>query len=577
MITTKVGHTKISQAENSSETRSSAALPYKSPVTSGDHMVENAPQQSLFLSQCSRLATSGLHLVERNRSGLHSLLSASPKTPPLPHVAAAMDRNSLLRQASRAIDRASSRLTDGRRSKPHCPRSSSAGPSSSVFVSIFYGHKRRKSSPKLTDPSSPFGSSRFLLDDATFDLTPLDDDRLPALVDPKDHDSHGKKQHDQVVELRVSLHCKGCEGKVRKHISKMKGVTSFSIDFDTKKVSVLGNLTAQDVLASVSKVKNAELWSSPMEKRSPMFCTLLKATTFALMLVIAITCADAARILDEDPPVVEAPVEAPEAMADATPVAPAPPPIASATAGAVGPAQTGAAASAVGEAHHPPLTFFMHDVLGGSHPSDRVVTGIVATSATNNQLPFAKNNPAVLPINGAVPLPNGNNGPIINSNTAPFLTGLGGQTTASTINGGGGGGNTLPFVSAGQLPAGSTLEKLMFGTTTVIDDELTEGHELGSAVIGKAQGFYVASSEDGTSQTLAFAAIFEGSGGHHEDSLSFFGVHRTASPESQVAVIGGTGKYANAKGYAAIQTLHPQDQHTTDGVETLLQFSVYLS
>lgn len=28
----------------------------------------------------------------------------------------------------------------------------------------------------------------------------------------------------QVVVLRVSLHCKGCEGKLRKHISRMEGV-----------------------------------------------------------------------------------------------------------------------------------------------------------------------------------------------------------------------------------------------------------------------------------------------------------------------------------------------------------------
>lgn len=28
-----------------------------------------------------------------------------------------------------------------------------------------------------------------------------------------------------MVVLRVSLHCKGCEGKVRKHISKMEGET----------------------------------------------------------------------------------------------------------------------------------------------------------------------------------------------------------------------------------------------------------------------------------------------------------------------------------------------------------------
>lgn len=35
--------------------------------------------------------------------------------------------------------------------------------------------------------------------------------------------------------LRVSLHCKGCEGKVRKHISKMEGEqvrASVKLQFD---------------------------------------------------------------------------------------------------------------------------------------------------------------------------------------------------------------------------------------------------------------------------------------------------------------------------------------------------------
>ncbi|CAL9180699.1 unnamed protein product [Musa hybrid cultivar] len=70
---------------------------------------------------------------------------------------------------------------------------------------------------------------------------------------------------EQVVHLRVALHCKGCEGKVRKHISKMEGetgVTSFDIDFEAKKVTVVGAVTASGVLNSISKVKNAQLWPS---------------------------------------------------------------------------------------------------------------------------------------------------------------------------------------------------------------------------------------------------------------------------------------------------------------------------
>jgi hypothetical protein len=62
-----------------------------------------------------------------------------------------------------------------------------------------------------------------------------------------------------------------------------------------------------------------------------------------------------------------------------------------------------------------------------------------------------------------------------------------------------------------------------------------------------------------------------------DDSISLFGIHRTASLKSEVAVIGGTGKYENAKGYAALETLLKEDQHTTDGVDTILHFNLYLT
>ncbi|KAM3410885.1 hypothetical protein ACQJBY_002852 [Aegilops geniculata] len=63
----------------------------------------------------------------------------------------------------------------------------------------------------------------------------------------------------QVVVMKVAIHCQGCAGKVRKHISKMEGVTSFSIDLESKKVTVMGHVSPAGVLESVSKVKKAEL------------------------------------------------------------------------------------------------------------------------------------------------------------------------------------------------------------------------------------------------------------------------------------------------------------------------------
>ncbi|XP_050271748.1 protein SODIUM POTASSIUM ROOT DEFECTIVE 2 [Quercus robur] len=67
----------------------------------------------------------------------------------------------------------------------------------------------------------------------------------------------------KMVMLRVSMHCNGCARKIEKHISKMEGVTSYKVDLETKMVVVIGDILPFEVLESVSKVKNAELWNSP--------------------------------------------------------------------------------------------------------------------------------------------------------------------------------------------------------------------------------------------------------------------------------------------------------------------------
>ncbi|KAK7302506.1 hypothetical protein RJT34_13396 [Clitoria ternatea] len=64
----------------------------------------------------------------------------------------------------------------------------------------------------------------------------------------------------QVVVMRVAIHCQGCAGKVKKHLSKMEGVTSFSIDVESKRVTVMGHICPVGVLESISKVKRAEFW-----------------------------------------------------------------------------------------------------------------------------------------------------------------------------------------------------------------------------------------------------------------------------------------------------------------------------
>ncbi|PKA63265.1 Heavy metal-associated isoprenylated plant protein 26 [Apostasia shenzhenica] len=138
---------------------------------------------------------------------------------------------------------------------------------------------RMSSENQSIDSSSPAGSSRCLLNsnpcsnvipelDSSRDTVPAESDCSHNAIEKKGEiedldSSYAEGKEIQVVVLRVSLHCKGCEGKVRKHISKMKGVTSFNIDMAKKKVTVVGNVTRLGVLSSISKVRNAQFWPSP--------------------------------------------------------------------------------------------------------------------------------------------------------------------------------------------------------------------------------------------------------------------------------------------------------------------------
>ncbi|URD85429.1 heavy metal-associated domain containing protein [Musa troglodytarum] len=148
-------------------------------------------------------------------------------------ICTSIDRRSMVRASTRrAIDRHTPHLRDPRRAK-------SALSSVTRTTTEKKSHsQRRKSLDKPTNLISPPGSSRYLLnDDAFFDVFPIVDAAPPPLFSVERSQLEVMKKdvpaavttpssampQIQVVHLRVSLHCKGCEGKVRKHISKMEG------------------------------------------------------------------------------------------------------------------------------------------------------------------------------------------------------------------------------------------------------------------------------------------------------------------------------------------------------------------
>ncbi|XP_057801427.1 protein SODIUM POTASSIUM ROOT DEFECTIVE 2-like [Salvia miltiorrhiza] len=133
-----------------------------------------------------------------------------------------------------------------------------------------------KKSWSCTNPGdflSPPGSTRYLLREKVCDNTPPDSDPTNLCAQETSNKEDSTPSHSShqvvVVVLRVSLHCRGCVKKLSKHLSRMEGIKSFDIDFLAKKVTVTGNVTPSDVLSSISKVKNAQLWPPSISSSNP--------------------------------------------------------------------------------------------------------------------------------------------------------------------------------------------------------------------------------------------------------------------------------------------------------------------
>ncbi|RZC76576.1 hypothetical protein C5167_000680 [Papaver somniferum] len=128
----------------------------------------------------------------------------------------------------------------------------------------------------------------------------------------------------------------------------------------------------------------------------------------------------------------------------------------------------------------------------------------------------------------------------------------------------------------------ATLQGLESGNITPIDEQLILGsldplviHT--SSVFGKAKGVYVKRSNSlpvndraKGDHMMAMTVILANNGGRLKDSLRFFGVHRVTDPESHIAVIGGTGKFQGANGYASVKNIAVNSKN-------LLLVTVYLS
>ncbi|AQK99530.1 Dirigent protein 25 [Zea mays] len=111
---------------------------------------------------------------------------------------------------------------------------------------------------------------------------------------------------------------------------------------------------------------------------------------------------------------------------------------------------------------------------------------------------------------------------------------------------------------------------------TVVDERLRGSKEFGLPLDGRLQGVLVTGVADNGSHMVAVKASFAGDGAG--DSISFFGVRRDDQEESHVAVVGGTGRYSGASGFAVVRAAGgvPETGGNNVSLSRVLSFSVHL-
>ncbi|KQK10482.1 hypothetical protein BRADI_2g54385v3 [Brachypodium distachyon] len=114
------------------------------------------------------------------------------------------------------------------------------------------------------------------------------------------------------------------------------------------------------------------------------------------------------------------------------------------------------------------------------------------------------------------------------------------------------------------------------GTVTLVDEQLHGKRESGLPLAGKLQGVLVAGLDgnSSTSRMVAVKALFAADGA--EDSIRFFGVLHDGLEESHVAVVGGTGRYDGASGFAVVKAADVPETGGNVSLSRALSFSVHL-
>lgn len=92
-----------------------------------------------------------------------------------------------------------------------------------------------------------------------------------------------------------------------------------------------------------------------------------------------------------------------------------------------------------------------------------------------------------------------------------------------------------------------------FGMVRVMDDWLTEGPEATSKMVGRAQGIYVSSAKEKVQLLMVTTFVFE-SGKYNGSTLAMVGKNAVLDEVREMPIVGGSGLFRLAQGYALART-----------------------
>ncbi|XP_031484796.1 uncharacterized protein LOC116253914 [Nymphaea colorata] len=118
--------------------------------------------------------------------------------------------------------------------------------------------------------------------------------------------------------------------------------------------------------------------------------------------------------------------------------------------------------------------------------------------------------------------------------------------------------------------AGDWASATGFGDVVMNDDPLTEGPELSSKLVGRAQALYASVGLQETSLLMAVNYVFR-EGKYNGSSLSILGRNTAMRPPvREMVVVGGSCLFRIARGYAIART------HRFDANMTTIEYNVYV-